>query len=412
MSNKQAPEDVAAFKRIIESDPENKKCFECQYPHPLWCNINHGVFICMECSGVHRGLGVHLSFVRSATIDDWTAWRPEKLKQMEIGGNRKARLFFERHGVPKQPIRARYEHNGALMYKDKLEAEALGKPFSEASWKVPEWKERMLNANNNCSPNVAANGDRFQGMGSGGGMNKPSSAGGDWLGVIAEGWGKVASATNEIATATTKSVKEADIQTKAAESATWAWGNLTSYATTLTKLAAEATQAVTKGNLVGEEDGLGALTKNVERTNANTDDDRFKGIEHRGAPLRPPNTSDEDDGLSALVRNVKKDDVSLGADNERYKGFEHKAVKTKTDDGWGGGFDDDDGWGESKKTLRDLTDNLPKTNRFQGVGSSPNTATSARASPNATTGSVTVSSTKPAPKKDGWDDWDNNDDFE
>lgn len=424
MSNKQAPEDVAAFKRIIESDVENKKCFECQYPHPLWCNINHGVFICMECSGVHRGLGVHLSFVRSATIDDWTAWRPEKLKQMEIGGNRKARLFFERLGVPKQPIRARYEHDGALMYKDKLEAEARGEAFSEATWKVPEWKTRMQNVG---SPNSHGSGggsnsnNRFQGMGSAPQGSK-SSNGGDWFGALSDGWGKVASATSEMAAATTKSVKDAGLQDKATESATWAWGNLTSYATSIGKMAAEATNAVANGtafNTGGDDDGLGGLTRNIGRTDANNNDDRFKGIEHRGAPLRPP-VSNDDDGLSGLTRNVERSDA---VNNERFKGIEHRAEKN---DGWGGGFDDDgdDGWGGGGRSdLKNLAGNLPKTSKYQGIGSSPNapapvvkpsgvkTPSSSNPSP-VNNPAPAVSASSASPKKEGWDDWDNNDEFE
>ncbi|XP_043932967.1 arf-GAP with coiled-coil, ANK repeat and PH domain-containing protein 1 [Protopterus annectens] len=76
----------------VQRIPGNAQCCDCNEPAPEWASINLGISLCIECSGIHRSLGVHFSKVRSLTLD---SWEPELIKLMCELGNATINRIYE-----------------------------------------------------------------------------------------------------------------------------------------------------------------------------------------------------------------------------------------------------------------------------------------------------------------------------
>ncbi|XP_041917235.1 ADP-ribosylation factor GTPase-activating protein 2 isoform X1 [Alosa sapidissima] len=114
-------EILTIFKRL-RSVATNKACFDCAAKNPSWASIPYGVFLCIDCSGIHRSLGVHLSFIRSTELD--SNWNWFQLRCMQVGGNANAMAFFRQHGCTTNDTNAKYNSRAAQMYREKIRQQA------------------------------------------------------------------------------------------------------------------------------------------------------------------------------------------------------------------------------------------------------------------------------------------------
>ncbi|KAJ5317817.1 hypothetical protein N7508_002325 [Penicillium antarcticum] len=150
------------MSRMWEVDPEtrtkllqisktngNDRCCDCGAPSPQWASPKFGTFICLNCAGIHRGLGVHISFVRSITMD---AFKNAEIQRMELGGNEPWKSFYDAHPVPTSEgrtfedstIKERYEGDAGEEWKERLSCKVEGREYVQG-------QEKKNNNNGNAS---------------------------------------------------------------------------------------------------------------------------------------------------------------------------------------------------------------------------------------------------------------------
>lgn len=102
------------FLQQVSSAEGNKTCADCGEVDPVWASLGFGIFVCLNCAGHHRSLGVHLTKVRSVKLDSWVR---DNIIPLQTGGNLAFHNYLASLDLAEQPtIRGKYENPQLLYY--------------------------------------------------------------------------------------------------------------------------------------------------------------------------------------------------------------------------------------------------------------------------------------------------------
>uniref|UniRef100_A0AAY4CTB4 ArfGAP with GTPase domain, ankyrin repeat and PH domain 2 n=1 Tax=Denticeps clupeoides TaxID=299321 RepID=A0AAY4CTB4_9TELE len=141
----------AVALQAIRNAKGNHLCVDCGEPNPTWASLNLGALICIECSGIHRNLGTHLSRVRSLDLDDLS---PELTQVLTAIGNHVANSVWESRTEGRQKpthdasreereawIRAKYEQR---LFVAPIPPQDEGGLIDMSAWLLSAVTERNL----------------------------------------------------------------------------------------------------------------------------------------------------------------------------------------------------------------------------------------------------------------------------
>ena len=142
-------------------EPENQKCFDCGKTPVQWASVNNGIYLCIDCSGNHRGYGVNISFIRSITLD---SWNDNQINLMKIGGNKNLRELLEVYNIDKNKIDKNILYNSKIMdfYRKYLKNKANNLPNEE---QAPSKEDALKSINVSFKNNDNEN-NKFKSIGS------------------------------------------------------------------------------------------------------------------------------------------------------------------------------------------------------------------------------------------------------
>lgn len=110
--------------QIQKEKPENQYCIDCNSPNATWASVNNGIFLCLNCAGIHRGLSVQISYIKSLSMDEWDN---NQIELMKIGGNERLKNFIKEYDINNDmSIEKKYKLIALDYYRKMLHYEIYG----------------------------------------------------------------------------------------------------------------------------------------------------------------------------------------------------------------------------------------------------------------------------------------------
>ncbi len=143
------------FSNLLK-DPENQQCFDCGKTPAQWASVNNAVYLCINCSGLHRGYGVNISYIRSITLD---TWNENQMNLMKFGGNKNLRELLELYDIDKNKVDKNILYNSKIMdfYRKYLKKKANNEDNDE---QAPSKEDALKTINFNLN-NINENYNKF-----------------------------------------------------------------------------------------------------------------------------------------------------------------------------------------------------------------------------------------------------------
>lgn len=135
------------LQQLREADQGNNWCADCGSGVKVeWVSINLAIILCIECSGIHRSLGTHISKVRSLTLDI-KSFTTDIVELLLLVGNRVSNMVWETKLDPASKPKAQATREERLKFiTAKYVDRAYVEPISPASSRYASPDETLLAA--------------------------------------------------------------------------------------------------------------------------------------------------------------------------------------------------------------------------------------------------------------------------